>query len=205
MCQRKIAMRPTIRIAIIVALFAVLITGCRLSETVFEKAQALVQPTGTSTLLPSSSIPDLLPTDTPVPTPAAISSPPVGTPVGIELSGFMDDSKATEQWRGGPSWSGDISYDYQGGAVLLAGSADGTVPIQDLDDALRLTVTHPDGTTAQFYVDTTGISCTKNQCDLGPYDITDLFVTGTNQVKTEIIDLWPTAWGIKELWLVTFN
>jgi hypothetical protein len=198
-------MKAAIRKTIIFILAAILLVGCRLSKTVLEKVQAFVQPAGTSALLPPSSIPDLLPTDTPVPTPADIAALPAGTPVGIELCGFMDDSKATEQWRGGPSWFGDISYDYQGGAVLLAGSADGTVPIQDLDDALRLTVTHPDGTKAQFYVDTTGIECSKDQCELGPYDISDLFVPGINQVKTEIIDLWPTAWGIKVLWLVTFN
>lgn len=204
-------MKPTTRIAIIVALFAVLIMGCQLSETVFEKARALVQPTGTSTPLPLTSTVDLLPTDmpvstdTPVPTPAAISSLPAGTPFGIELCEFMDNNKATEQWRSGPNWSGDLSYDYQGGVVLLAGSADGTVPIQDLDDALRLTVTHPDGTKSTFYVDVSGIECSKDQCDLGPFDITSYFVVGTNQVKTEIIDLWPTAWGIKDLWLVTFN
>lgn len=190
---------------ILIILVAILLSGCRLSETVFKKARALVQPAGTSTPLTLTSTPDLLPTDTPIPTPAAISSLPAGTPVGVELCEYMDNNKATEQWRGGPNWFGDLSYEYQGGEVLLAGSADGAVPIQDLDDALRLTVTHPDGTKARFYIDTTGITCTKNQCDLGPYDITDLFVTGTNQVKTEIIDLWPTAWGIKELWLVEFN
>jgi len=204
-------MKFTFRSVFVIVLSTFLLAGCQFGKVVFEKVQALIQPADVPSSVLSTSIPNFLPTnapvatDTPAPTPVAITSLPAGTPTGIELCGFKDDDKATEQWRSGPNWSGILSYEYHGGVVLLAGSADGAVPIQDLDDALRLTVTHPDGTTAQFYIDTIGISCTKNQCELGPYDITDLFAAGTNRIKTEIIDLWPTAWGIKELWLVEFN
>ncbi len=99
------------------------------------------------------------------------------------------------------AWVADVKVNYQGGPVHLSGQPDGMSPLS-VDDALRLTITHPDGSRAVFYYDA---SASGSLAKIGPFDLTAYFSPGTNIVYVEIIDLWYSAWGTDGLWLVEFR
>lgn len=73
------------------------------------------------------------------------------------------------------------NYSYAGGPVTLSTCTDGSCTIV-ADDALKLTVTHPDGTSWSHEWD----FYTKDQT---PADVTGAFQTGTNVVRAQLIDL----------------
>lgn len=187
-------------------LIVMILTGCNFLSSLRPTTPTVNPPTSTSanhltaTTAPADT---LTPTETAAP--RTIVDTPTGTSHSIMLSEYMDVGSEPGQWIGGVSWVDKFNFNYQGGIVLLAGSEDGSLPFA-LDDALRLTILQPDGTLGTFYYEMYDPDCTEGMvCEAGPFDLTEFFSPGLNFVKIEIIDLYPGAWGVSELFLVEFT
>ena len=99
-------------------------------------------------------------------------------------------------------WVADIKFNDLGGRVLLSGASDGMKPLV-VDDVLRITVIHSDGTT-DFFEHNFAWSSTIPQGS-GPYDLTDYFRPGLNMLYVEIFDYYYSAWGTDGIWIVEFK
>ena len=152
--------------------------------------------TATATITPS-------PTPTATPTPFVVWGRPPGSSRPTRIIYALGGELPGDQWFRRTAWAGDLEFFHQGGRVLLAGSEDGNATIF-VDDAVRLTIVRPDGSTRIFQYDAS-LDCQYHLRKVGPFDLTEYFLPGSNVVQTEILDQCYSAWGTKGLWLVEFQ
>ncbi|KJS02307.1 MAG: hypothetical protein VR68_03225 [Peptococcaceae bacterium BRH_c4a] len=92
---------------------------------------------------------------------------------------------------------------YHGGTVLLAAQSDGSGNIS-VDDALEITVTHEDGTTATLsYV--FAIRYPPWMITSPPIDITHLFKEGLNSFHIRLYDIYGGMAGSTSLWITSVS
>jgi hypothetical protein len=98
--------------------------------------------------------------------------------------------------------------DYQGGPVLLSGKSDGTGTTV-VDDAIRIRVTHADGSTAVFehkYASPAFPLCGGPYPERAdPKDLSSYFKTGVNIVVIELYDICGVHQSAESLWLSQGN
>ncbi|RLG17003.1 hypothetical protein DRN63_03450, partial [Nanoarchaeota archaeon] len=94
----------------------------------------------------------------------------------------------------------DFVVEYNGEALILCGNSKGTF-ITWVDDILKMTITHSDGTTSEFTIDYLRIFGIGVPWRLPPKDISRFFKPGKNHVNVKLLD-WGYDYGWGEIWLV---
>jgi hypothetical protein len=95
----------------------------------------------------------------------------------------------------------NVSFDYEGGKVLWAGSQDGTASTK-VDDIANITVSGSNGTHNTSFVYGTSNPC-QGVFSKGPQDITSLFSPGTNNVTVTLQDnTCGINYSSSPLWIV---
>ncbi|MBN1303970.1 MAG: hypothetical protein JXA13_06005 [Anaerolineales bacterium] len=158
-------------------------------------------PTVTQTLTPTITPTATL---TATPTPIVVRTPPAGLffyPTRLIYPVWGEIER--EQWLRRTVWTKDLAFSYNGGQVLLAGAENGINQIF-IDDALRISIVHPDASQGEFYFDVTW-DCQYHRYPAGPFDLTSYFKPGKNLVHVELIDMCPSGWGTDGIYLVEFR
>lgn len=88
-----------------------------------------------------------------------------------------------------------VAVPYSGGAIWISSQPDTISPFA-IDDALRIRVTRPDGSTSEFYVE----SYTQ---DVSSFDFSSYLQIGYNSLEVEIIDLLGPNCGGSAVYLTT--
>jgi hypothetical protein len=88
---------------------------------------------------------------------------------------------------------------YEDGKVFLSSSCDGTAD-EWVDDAISVSVTHPDGTTALRTIDFS-FGCQGSISTLAPQDLTALFDAGDNVVGIRLFDICGGVIGCSPLFI----
>ncbi len=95
----------------------------------------------------------------------------------------------------------EVAINYRNGQVILAGTPDGLGNVW-ADDAVRITVTRPDNT-VQTYEHVYGYPKYFGYVEsTEPVNLTDMFQTGLNKVRIELLDNLPCCWGSSAYYLV---
>ncbi len=93
-----------------------------------------------------------------------------------------------------------FTINYTGGTVKVAGNPLGTAQI-DVDDALRITIKHQDGTTASFYHDFSANCTGSSDVPINPVSLSSRLKTGVNTITLAFMDKCGSVEGVWETWL----
>lgn len=102
----------------------------------------------------------------------------------VEFLPRMATRPVTQQ--GETFYTRDLDFNYTGGTVILSGEPPAVGEFW-VDDAISITVRHPDGTTATWRQDFNA-GCFANR-PLPPQDVTHLFQPGRNVVSITLFDV----------------
>ena len=166
-------------------------------------------PTPSATPVPVTSTPATpdatLPPTAPVAeaTISVASAIPFGKPFATQLAGNIGADLPLEQWTQRVAWKAEVSFTYQSEPILLSGSPTGLTALE-VDDAFRLTIRRPDGSTKSVYYDLSG-ECSQQLHPVGPFEMNGFFLPGLNRVQVELIDMCPTAWSTSGMWLLEYR
>ena len=93
-----------------------------------------------------------------------------------------------------------FTINYTGGTVLVAGNPAGTAQI-DVDDALRITIKHQDGTTASYYHDFSANCTNSSDVPINPVILSSRLKLGVNTITFAFMDKCGGVEGRWETWL----
>jgi hypothetical protein len=118
-----------------------------------------------------------------------IGGPSVSTPVApryttVEFLPRLATRPVVQQ--GETFYTHDLDFNYTGGTVILSGEPPAVGEFW-VDDAISITVRHPDGSTATWRQDFNA-GCFANR-PLPPQDVTHLFQPGRNVVSIALFDV----------------
>lgn len=113
-----------------------------------------------------------------------------GASVTLELAPSIPTQPAAQQ--GQTFFTRDLELTYASGPVIVSGPPPPQGPFF-VDDAMSITVTRPDGTTAAWNR-TFNVDCEEN-APLDPQDVTDLFRQGVNKVSVVLRDVCGSTIG----------
>ena len=108
-----------------------------------------------------------------------------GDPVGTTGETFLNPS---------------FTINYTGGTVKVAGNPIGTAQI-DVDDALRITIKHQDGSTASYYRDFSSNCTGTSDVPINPVSLSSKLKTGVNTITFAFMDKCGGVEGRWETWL----
>jgi|GEM_PF-3135500 len=154
-------------------------------STPAQTSVSTVQPTPMNTALPT---PHPTPINTPVPTPVPTLPPTEVPPQLLELS---PNITVQIDQPGQTYFTRTLSVAYGGSGAVILGGGQGLGPM-GIDDRIEVTVRRPSGQTSTFS-HTFSSNCV-GPTNAGPFDLTHLFGTGTNEVTVRLSDLCG-FWG----------
>jgi RHS repeat-associated protein len=102
--------------------------------------------------------------------------------------------------HGAVFFKNNVTVNFSGGELSLSGDQGGAEHLY-VDDILRLTVAHQDGSTASFSHDFSH-GCQGSVAREGPFDLTSYLEPGANEVRVELVDQCGGSASSSDLWLV---
>jgi hypothetical protein len=128
--------------------------------------------------------------------PTPVAEAPLAEP--IELSALVPSAPVAQ--KGETFFTRDVEIAFGRGRVYISGDP---VPASEfsVDDGMRLTVTHPDGSVANWSRDFNA-GCIRNTA-IEAQDVTSLFQRGVNRVSVTLYDICGSSRGTTTaIWLV---